>query len=121
MNIKNYKNRLIIALGLLACVGATSAFADAQNDDEAVVTHNTLIDWSQKAQSALTRKLDQKLSLELMQNNTEIRYAKVLPPQYKSANLVLAGKPLGQSTVAPLSSIPVVIIVDEKKDCVINL
>jgi len=123
MKTRNYKNSLIIAFGLLASLaGSSNVLADPANTvNETVVTHSTLIDWSQKAQSALTRKLDQKLSQELLQKDTETRYAKALPKQYRSANLVLAGKPSGQMAVAPLSSIPVVIIVDDKTDCFINL
>ena len=119
-HINNKKHqKFSIALALVAALGFTSAYAD--NSGEAL-NQNTLIDWSHKAQAALSKKLDQKLNQQLMQAPVETRLVQVtVKPTYETANLVLAGKKLAHSNLSPLSSIPVVIIRNEKKDCLINL
>jgi len=113
--------RLSAALAIATVLSFSSVFADATPESAAGFDQNTLIDWSQKAQAALTQKLDAKLTRQLSSQPDNYRFAEVLPQQYHNANLLLAGEKIDQFNVAPLSSIPVVILVNPEEDCLLNL
>jgi len=111
INVKK-TNKLALTLALAATLSFTSAFAGDANE---MVTQNTLIDWSHKAQVALNKKLDEKLNQQLMQDHIVTRMAQATDDtDYETANLVLAGKKLGHTNLAPMSTIPVVIIRSQK-------
>jgi len=114
-------NRLGTALAIATVLSFSSVFADTAPESTAGLDHNTIIDWNQKAQTALTEKLDAKLTRQLSSQPDNYRFAESQPQQYHNANLVLAGEKLDQFNVAPLSSIPVVILVNPKEDCLYNL
>jgi hypothetical protein len=118
INVKKY-NKLGMTLALIATLGFSNVYAGDANEQ---LSQNTLIDWSHKAQAALSRKLDEKLNQQLMQHQNTTRMAQAIDaPAYETANLVLAGKKLGHSNLAPLSTIPVVIIRNQKPDCQVSL
>ena len=124
MNAFNSKKLLKtgLALALIATLGLTQAQADSLNDGaEQAVSQQTLIDWGHKTRIALNKKLDDKLTEQLMQQNESVRMASTWTQGYQTANLVLAGQTLSHSNLAPLSSIPVVIIQNRQSDCLFNL
>lgn len=108
-------------LAITSLLSLTSTFADAAPNNDAGFDSSTLTDWNQKTQTILTQKLDAKLTLQLSTEPDIHRFAEAQPQQYHQANLVLVGKQFDQFNVTPLSSIPVVILVNPEEDCLLNL
>ena len=84
----------------------------------------TLINWNKKVQATLSIKMENKLNLE-MQALTNIHpekslYANQLPG-HSDRDLVLIGTDKSGSRITARSTTPVVVIIDRKELCLLNL
>ncbi len=126
MKTKSQTTFKLAAISLALMAGLTINVANAESadgfqDDSKMVDASQLIDWSQKVNRQLTDTLDKQLTAQLSGQQAAPQLVLASNKQYTTANLVLAGNPIQNVGVAPLSSIPVVILTQPKEDCLLNL